>query len=265
MSDNGTGRCEVKHAEAERYATDALRIVFDGEPKRPETQVLMGIAWLETQYGAGWKGAGVGSHNMGAIQSGRIPCNPETSFEYTDTSPTSSGASVPYRICFKRYPGAIDGFADLARVAFRKRPSVYEAAKRGNLYDVSAELRRTGYYEGFGKTQLERIANHHRALQAGVVRAARALGWDMPDGTPLPPRTLKLALPRMQGDDVKRLQRFLDIAVDGIFGPQTRAAVKAFQVSRPGLSVDGVVGPATWQALEEADRGPANLDHDGDP
>ena len=39
-----------------------------------------------------------------------------------------------------------------------------------------------------------------------------------------------------------------NVAVDGIFGPQTEAAVRAFQGSR-GLAVDGIVGPHTWSAL----------------
>ena len=38
------------------------------------------------------------------------------------------------------------------------------------------------------------------------------------------------------------------VAVDGIFGVKTEAAVRAFQMDKH-LSVDGVVGPKTWSAL----------------
>ena len=51
-----------------------------------------------------------------------------------------------------------------------------------------------------------------------------------------------------RGPAVAKLQRKLGVAADGIFGPRTRAAVRAFQ-QRHGLLVDGIVGPQTRAAL----------------
>jgi peptidoglycan hydrolase-like protein with peptidoglycan-binding domain len=51
----------------------------------------------------------------------------------------------------------------------------------------------------------------------------------------------------LSGDPTKGLQ------VDGIFGPKTDAAVRAFQQALhadiPSVAVDGIVGPITWRAL----------------
>ena len=57
------------------------------------------------------------------------------------------------------------------------------------------------------------------------------------------------------GEAVRLLQSLLqargyDLVVDGIFGPATEAAVKAFQMAA-NLSVDGIVGPNTWSALAQ--------------
>lgn len=58
-------------------------------------------------------------------------------------------------------------------------------------------------------------------------------------------QTLKLG---SRGQDVCVLQASLAIHVDGIFGPITEEAVKAFQSDR-ALVDDGIVGPKTWEAL----------------
>jgi len=55
-----------------------------------------------------------------------------------------------------------------------------------------------------------------------------------------------------RGDDVKRLQKALQIGADGIFGPGTEAKVKEFQKGE-GLVADGIVGRKTWEALQISD------------
>jgi peptidoglycan hydrolase-like protein with peptidoglycan-binding domain len=58
------------------------------------------------------------------------------------------------------------------------------------------------------------------------------------------------------GDAVRRLQRALrrtpnlSVQIDGVFGPQTKAAVEEFQ-KEANLAVDGIVGPHTWAALPD--------------
>jgi peptidoglycan hydrolase-like protein with peptidoglycan-binding domain len=56
-----------------------------------------------------------------------------------------------------------------------------------------------------------------------------------------------------QGHPVPALQFLLrdqghQVTVDGIFGPETEAAVRQFQIAEQ-LRADGIVGPQTWRAL----------------
>jgi len=75
-------------------------------------------------------------------------------------------------------------------------------------------------------------------------------------------RTLRLATPYMRDTDpaaagrgdIRAVQSILGMQAgerDGIYGPQTEQAVRAFQRAN-SLVADGVVGPATWAALEAA-------------
>lgn len=69
---------------------------------------------------------------------------------------------------------------------------------------------------------------------------------------PMLPKTIRRG---DKGSEVVLLQNLLvkdgsNVAVDGIFGPGTQSAVRAFQ-KRHGLVVDGIVGPKTWTELNK--------------
>jgi chitosanase len=66
-------------------------------------------------------------------------------------------------------------------------------------------------------------------------------------------RLLRLQAPLMQGEDVRQIQAGLGragfaVSIDGVYGPETENAVRAFQ-RQGGLVSDGIVGQATRTAL----------------
>jgi peptidoglycan hydrolase-like protein with peptidoglycan-binding domain len=238
---------------------EAFRRRFVREPNRSEAQCMQGIAILETSCGSGWHkpsswplGAIFDPENMGAIQKGGWSGR---TFTYTDTHPNADGTSTPYRIEFRYYDCAQAGTDDLGRVVYAildRTRQVLAPATRGDIFGVSAGLHSTGYYEGFGKTPTERIANHCRALRNAIAHQCAAIGEDMPDGGAVNPKpmlpTLRLGARTAAGGPVGALQAALHVGVDGIFGRDTLGAVVAFQRAH-GLKADGVVGHATWAAL----------------
>lgn len=233
------------HADARGYAARALTRLMGHEPAPGAIKALAGIGCLETSYGDGWKGAGRGSNNMGAIQCGTGWAGKR--FSYVDTHPNADGTSTPYRIDFRAYDSPEDGWYDLARVAFvnRGREIVLAAAERGDWHGVSAALHRTGYYEGFGPTITDRIANHCKALTRAIAAADGASA--VADGA----MTVDAAPILRRGDSgpgVALLQQHLGIAADGRFGPVTETALMSFQ-SAHGLKTDGIAGRMTWTEL----------------
>jgi hypothetical protein len=90
----------------------------------------------------------------------------------------------------------------------------------------------------------------------GINAAWRPAHPGLPPASPLAAKSpaLQLATPMTTGDAVREAQQRLTEqgfsvgTVDGVFGPQTAAAVRKFQEAQ-GLTVDGVVGPQTWAAL----------------
>jgi len=78
--------------------------------------------------------------------------------------------------------------------------------------------------------------------------------------SPEPPTTTEHVIVLSSGSEgrqVRLLQQALGtVKVDGVFGPETEAAVRSFQASK-GLTVDGVVGSATSAALRSQTAGRA--------
>ena len=99
------------------------------------------------------------------------------------------------------------------------------------------------------------------ALAAGPAAGlADASGASQPAAgppTPEPPTTTEhhvLLENGSEGRQVRLLQEKLGIVADGVFGPQTEAAVRSFQAAH-GLEQDGIVGTRTSAAL--ADEAPS--------
>lgn len=59
---------------------------------------------------------------------------------------------------------------------------------------------------------------------------------------------LRLRKPRDTGPEVVEVQRIVGVTPDGVYGPDTEAAVVTWQAAH-GLVADGEVGPATWAAM----------------
>lgn len=231
------------HVQARDYARRAIETRF-GSATPGEVKALAGVACLETSYGDGWRGAGKGSHNMGAIQCGKGWAGKR--FSYVDTHPNADGTSTRYQVDFRAYDTPEAGWLDLCRVVFEvcNRRIVRSAAQQNDWYGVSEALRQTSYYEGFGKTQQDRIANHYRALARAIASA---------DAAPMPSEPVAHDLPTIhrgstETEAVKIMQRELGLVADGLFGPVTDAALRDYQRDH-GLTVDGVCGPKTWAVL----------------
>ncbi len=260
--------------------SEAFRQVIGREPTNPERQFLQAISELESGHGRGWKPPGSGSYNLGAIQAGSS-WSGET-FAYTDTTPQADGSSKSYTTKFRKYPSLIEGAKDLVRAVYVNagRAAVLKAAGAGEtekasagLYCVSSRAPEvvaretaevwdkygmvpTGYYQGFGKTPAERIANHHKRVEKSIREQCASLREDLPRDIAAKPAPLPTL--RQGSSDklsVEAMQAALNVhgarpcvVPDGSFGLKTFEALKRFQSSH-GLVPDGVCGPATWAAL----------------
>ena len=147
----------------------------------------------------------------------------------------------------------------------------YYLAFLGYFFPELPPIPITGFFGTFTRDAVFTFQNNYGLPVTGVVdanvfneivRAYRSAVSDLPPsyqtaiGEPYPGRFI---IEGDRGESVRIIQRYLNVvaqgnpsiptvAVDGIFGPRTRAAVTAFQRSL-GFEQNGAVGPAEWAEL----------------
>lgn len=111
----------------------------------------------------------IGAYNFGAIQCGTIADKagkcPGGCIPARDTSPTASGGNIAYLGCFRAKPSAEEGIADFVRLMVVQRPLIAEALPSGDARQIAWAMRKSYYFEGFGKTQEERVENYAIAIE----------------------------------------------------------------------------------------------------
>jgi peptidoglycan hydrolase-like protein with peptidoglycan-binding domain len=127
-------------------------------------------------------------------------------------------------------------------------PTVRRGDTGANVYAVqhllTAHGRRTTADGDFGPATESSVRSFQSASSIGVDGIVGNQTW---------PKLIMTVRRGSNGEAVKAAQRLLDkfgsgLSVDGDFGPATDAATRRFQ-SGHQLAVDGIVGPNTWAAL----------------
>jgi len=105
-------------------------------------------------------------------------------------------------------------------------------------------------YQCLGGNQSDqvKVSNFPKVQCIGIRRAPAPSSQPQPLASVDDPAFRPMLQKGAMGPDVSELQRLLGIEADGEFGPNTDAAVRAYQASH-GLEVDGEVGPQTWSSL----------------
>jgi N-acetylmuramoyl-L-alanine amidase len=144
----------------------------------------------------------------------------------------------------------------------------YHAGDRGEpVRDIQQRLQSLGHdtepdsLGDYGPTTQAAVVafQHKRGLPADAIVGPRTWQALVDAGRRLGDRLLYRRVPMMRGDDIAGLQQALNSLgfdagkVDGLFGPETLAAVLDFQHNR-GMAEDGIVGTGVATELSLMER-----------
>jgi LPXTG-motif cell wall-anchored protein len=158
------------HVAARTVINAAFQAELGRTPTPFEAQLVGAICYLETSYGQGWTGAGVGSHNWGAIQAraGQSP-----SFMTTDSYPDGTR----YSQAFKSYPDDVAGARDVVHFLYVSMPAVGAALKAGkSVTDVATAMYRSHYFGGYCPKALAQYGADARTAEAFTSTPATSVG-----------------------------------------------------------------------------------------
>lgn len=157
---------------------EAWPIVTGAPATLPELQIAAANAKLESSCGkASYKNKVTGEssgviNNWGAVQAGPPPCDPAKAFEATDTR----ADGTPYQWCFARYatPGA--GAAEMVRQMTVRRPTSWEAMKRGDIDAWAKAMREKDPVTGVGLYFEQSVEGRAKGIEQRVRAIAAAFG-----------------------------------------------------------------------------------------
>lgn len=193
------------------------------------------LAWCLAEYPVAWSG---GIFNCRTVRGTQVRSIHGEGRALDVMLPTPNGRAHPDGYDLLRRLGANGRRLGLQAIIFDR--VIYSArSPEGRPY--------TGVHPHVDHLHIELTRQAGATLTTAQIEAALGASATRPAEVALG-RVLRLRRPMMRGEDVREVQRRLNIKADGIFGPQTDGAVRQFQRTR-GLVVDGIVGPITWAEL----------------